>query len=155
MSGMVRRGALLAVVVAGCGGSDEPLPMACAAEPERFERALRDAPGPVRIDGTSLGACVRLSASDADLQSLGIRLTTVADRLQRRAAAGDLTAAGQLGYLIGATQRAAENTEGIQAELGRRLQRSAAPLATDDADVKILDAVTRGIRAGEAAEAGA
>lgn len=149
MGRMVHRAALLAVLLAGCGASEEPLPVACQADADAYAEALAAAPETVRLDETTtLAECVRRSSSDAELVAVGAQLTTLGERLELRAAGGDRAAAVQLGYLIGATERAARDTEGVHAELAYRLERSGA--AAIDAAPGVEGALAGGIRAGSA-----
>jgi hypothetical protein len=134
---------LVAAVAAGCGGGD-PAPPApsCVNGPEPILRALGDAPGPVRLaDGTRLSECVEHAFDDGEIQDLGAALTPAADALAARATP---SAALQLGYLIGAVHRGAGRTNGVHAELVRRLE------ATARSQEDTLSAATRrGIAAGE------
>lgn len=148
MKPMLSRGAVLAVLLAGCGAPDEPLPVACRADTDTYARALQAAPEVVRLEGTSLAECVRRSAGDAELVSIGATLTTLGEQLELRAVDGDRAAALQLGYLIGAAARAARDTEGIHAELAYRLERSGAALT--DRPNGVEGELRRGIRAGSA-----
>ena len=118
-SGVVCALALLAL--GGCGGR-APLPQACIqAQSADVLRALAQAPRHVALaDGTPLSQCVRRTIDDSRLQALGATLTDVADRLARRMGASD-TAAFQLGFLIGATARGADQTAGFQEELAHRI----------------------------------
>ncbi|UUY04432.1 hypothetical protein LRS13_02550 [Svornostia abyssi] len=145
---MLSRGAVLAVLLAGCGAPDEPLPVACRADTDAYATALQAAPDAVQLDGTTLAECVRRSTSDAELVSIGATLTSLGEQLELRAVGGDRTAALQLGYLIGAAARAARDTEGIHAELAYRLERSGAALT--DRPNGVEDDLRRGIRAGSA-----
>lgn len=137
-------GTALAALVAGCGGAEpEPLPPACSLGPEPVLRALRTAPGDVRLaDGTPLSDCVARATDDAELQQVGYAFTPAADRLARR---GTEEAAVQLGYLVGAVRRASMRSNGIHAELVRRMESR----VTFD-DPALLAAAERGARAGEA-----
>lgn len=136
-------GTALTLLLGGCGGGrPEPLTPACSGSPESVLRALRSAPGAVRLaDGTRLSDCVRRAFDDGELQQLGYALTPVADRLAARATA---PAAVQLGYLVGAVRRGASRTNGIHGELVRRLEGT----VTFDAPA-LLDAARRGAQAGE------
>lgn len=145
---MLYRGALLAVLLAGCGGSEDPLPVACRADGDTYERALQAAPDVVRLEGTTLAQCIRESSSDAELVAIGATLTTLGEQLELRAAEGDRRAAVQLGYLVGAAERAARDTSGIHTELAYRLERSAA--AVTDAPGGAETDLRRGIAAGSA-----
>jgi hypothetical protein len=87
--------------------------------------ALSAAPKPVALrDGTRLSTCVERAREDADLQNLGALYTRVADDLRPQVEARD-HAAMQLGYLVGATRRGANRTNGIHLELVRRLEQTA------------------------------
>lgn len=134
--------ATVALAAAGCGGADgEALPPACQEGPDAVVSALRAAPQPVLLaDGTALSACVSAAAgSDADLQAVGLTLSSAAERL---VAEGDAVA---LGYLVGAARRGSEATAGIALELVRRLESSARQVTGAD-----RAALREGLRAGEA-----
>jgi hypothetical protein len=136
-------GVALLATAAGCGGDEAELSALCLEGPEPVERALAAAPAPVRLaDGTPLSACVRDAQTDADLQSFGLTATRVADALAAEADRAD--PAVRLGYLIGAAQRGAAQTQGIQADLVRRLRASGRRVPD-----RLLPALERGIRAGE------
>jgi hypothetical protein len=113
---------LLALALAACGGS-KPLPDGCRTMTVAdVLHALQRAPDTVTIaDGTRISTCVGRAIGDADLQTVGATLTTAADRLARRMARSDAVAL-QLGYLIGATERGAATTPGVQAELAQRMR---------------------------------
>jgi hypothetical protein len=93
-------------------------------------------------DGTPLSECITRAYQDGEIQELGFALTPVADRLAR--AATPATAL-QLGYLVGAVERGAAQTNGVHLELVRRLQSTIA--FTDPA---LLAAARHGERAGRA-----
>ena len=149
---MARRCALLALLIAalatlGCGRDESPPPPGCD-DADQGLAALRKAPGAARLDnGTALSTCVRQAFSDADLQSIGIAFTAMADSLARRAATSD-AAALQMGYLVGATRRGAAHTNGVQAELVRRIEQ--ATLLDDTAPAARRAAFDRGLAAGRA-----
>jgi hypothetical protein len=136
--------AAVAAWAAGCGDSTRPPPAVCTERPEAIAAALGGAPGRVRLaDGIPLSECVRRARADADLQSVGSVLTVVADGLRTRAQA-DAGAALRLGYLVGATERGGRHTNGIHAELIRRLEQDAALPGAGAA----VAAFQRGLRAG-------
>jgi hypothetical protein len=140
---------LAAVTLAACGAAHEPLDEACVESPRAIEHALGRAPEPVRLPtGTRLSECVANARTDADLQGAGLVLTRAADQLADAARRGDTAAALRLGYLVGATRRGARRTEGIHAQLQRRIERTTAYLG--DAGQGVSSAVGRGRRAGEA-----
>lgn len=115
------------------------MPFACTEDPAALSAAVARAPEPVVLeDGSTLSTCVQRAYRDAELQELGGVLTELAEDLSSRAAGGDLDAAGDLGYLSGAVRRGSRRTQGIQAELDRRVERAAfklgrAPRAVQDA----------------------
>lgn len=116
---------LVVCALAGCSEDLPPVSALCLERPEPIEQALESAParGPARLsDGTTVAECVQRTVRDADLQSLGVVLTTIADRLVRRVEErGDRDAAVQLGRLVGATERGAARTNGVSLELARRV----------------------------------
>lgn len=142
--------ALLAgLALSGCtAGDDPPLPADCLQGQEALEEALAAAPDPVRLgDGTAISTCVELASSAADQQNVGILVVSVAEELEEQAADGDEAAALRLGYLVGAVQRGAQRTSGIQLELAFRISRVAGALG--DPSPEITGALTDGIAAGE------
>jgi hypothetical protein len=134
----------LAVVLAGCGGTP-PLPDSCAVSAGAFEHALAAAPGAVRLtDGTPISTCVARARDVQQLEQVGGLLTSEADHLAVRAVR-DPTAALALGYLVGATRRGAAATNGVAAQLARRVDTAAALRGAGPAS---LAALHRGIVAG-------
>jgi hypothetical protein len=135
-------------LIAGCGEEEiAPPAQACTDAPAAIVRALAAAPGAVRLaDGTALSACVGHARTASALQDVGVALTSAAEELEQAALAGDERAALQLGYLIGATRRGAEETSGLGAELVRRVERSGA--AADAVGPRHGAAVRRGMAAG-------
>jgi hypothetical protein len=141
---------LALAALAACGGGDPPpLDAACTGPPQAIEQALARAPAPVTLDsGGRLSDCIARARSDADLQNAGAALTHVADDLAARAQRGDVRAALGLGCLVGAARRGAARTNGIHAELTRRMESAARVLA--DGGPGLEAALRRGLRAGRA-----
>jgi len=137
-------GTALAALVTGCGDSGPgPLPPECSDGPDQVTKALRGAPGEVRVEHTTLlSVCVARATDDAELQQLGYSFTPVADRLRE---IGTRRAALELGFLVGAVHRGARDSNGIHAELVRRMDRR---LAFDEPALQ--HAADRGVAAGEA-----
>ncbi|HEX2016956.1 MAG TPA: hypothetical protein VGN69_09690 [Solirubrobacteraceae bacterium] len=132
--------------LSGCGTQPPPLPAACAAEPRMIAQALARAPAAVRLrDGTALSVCVQRASRDADLQNLGAALSSVADELQVRAA-HEAVAAVSLGYLIGAVRRGGAQTNGVAAELVRRVEQAG---LLKGAPASTAAALRRGLAAGQ------
>lgn len=137
--------ALATVALAACG-TREPLPSACMdARPDDVLRALAAAPQHVALhDGTRISTCVERGVGEAEAQIVGAALTTAADRLARRLADSD-RAAFQLGFLMGATERGAARTNGVQGELDARIGQAA---GIDGGPPARHDALLRGRAAG-------
>ena len=152
MGRLVPAFAALALLAAGCGGqAPTPLADGCTGAPEAILAALRTAPEPVLLeDGTPLSRCVADGTDDGELQTVGITFSRAAERL-RDTAETDPRAALQLGYLVGVTQKGAARTNGVMAELVRRIEVVAGRTA-DDATPAAQRALTEGIAAGAAAE---
>jgi hypothetical protein len=112
---------LLALALGACGAAT-PLPRACLdARTADVLRALQHAPRDVALqDGTRLSTCVERATGDVELQEVGATLTDAADRLARRLHAS-AAASVQLGFLIGAAERGAAHTPGVQTELAARI----------------------------------
>ena len=115
--------ALSVLALAGCGSADESTPVACLEGAGAYERALKAAPDEVLLgDETLISECLTRNQSGGDLSRVGEALIETATELNAEARAepgGD--AAVQLGYLLGAAQRGAEESEGIHSDLLRRL----------------------------------
>lgn len=145
---MLLRPAVLALaLLAGCGAEAERLDPACLASEQVYLEALAQAPRPVRLQsGASLADCVSRARSDGELQEAGVLLVRAADRLAAQAEEGDATAALRLGYLAGAVERGSARTQGVQAELARRIVRAGAVLG--DPPPAVEAAFLRGLAAG-------
>jgi hypothetical protein len=118
--------AMLAVV-GGCSNSEpETAPVACLSGPHAYLRALRAAPGEVRLHGeTPISECLTSAQAGGELANVGSDMIRAATELNRDALEGSSDAAVQLGYLVGAAQRGAEETGGIHEDLIRRLNAAA------------------------------
>jgi hypothetical protein len=125
---------LLAVVllasialIAGCGSDGAETPAACLGPAGTYLEALEEAPGEVRLEGTTaISDCLVPSQDGGELSQVGSATVGAATRLNseaRRAPSGDATV--QLGYLVGAVQEGAAETGGIHADLVRRLDTAA------------------------------
>jgi hypothetical protein len=147
--------ALLAAVAAlaagGCGKQDSTTPVACMEGASAYVRALGAAPGEVLVGGeTSISECLAENQKGGELASVGEALVEAATRLNaegRTDPGGDANL--QLGYLIGAVERGAEETEGIHTDLVRRLTVAGrfAP-GTEPLSPRFLATYRRGFDAG-------
>jgi hypothetical protein len=112
-----------AIPLAGCGDQDDPTPVACLEGELVYLDALEVAPGDVRLEGeTPISECLVENQAGGDLAEVGAALLNAATDLNAEARAEPGGAANvQLGYLLGAAQRGADESEGIHDELVRRL----------------------------------
>jgi hypothetical protein len=114
-------------LIAGCGSDDAETPAACLAPASAYLEALREAPGEVRLDGTTpISDCIVPSQEGGELSQVGSATVDAATQLNaeaRRDPRGGATV--QLGYLVGAVQEGAAETGGIHTDLVRRLDTAA------------------------------
>lgn len=115
--------AALTALVGGCGGRGEETPVACLEGADAYLSALEAAPGEVLLAGeTPISECLAENQAGGDLATIGGAMVEAATALNAEARAERGGAANlRLGYLIGAAERGAAETEGIHAELLRRL----------------------------------
>jgi hypothetical protein len=122
--------ACAAALLSACGDDPGALPDGCG-DGDQVLRALRSAPGQVRLGGARLSDCLQ-RGSDADqLQLVGASFVQAASRLSaqaRRRPNG--RAALELGYLDAAAHRGGSHTQGIHQELLRRLDQELAGVDT-------------------------
>ena len=107
-----------------CGSEEDTTPAACLNGSGSFLSALQRAPGEVRlVDGVRISECLVEDQPPGELSQVGTAMVGAAERLG--AAAREQPqgpAATQLGYLVGAVERGAEETGGVHTELLRRLE---------------------------------
>jgi len=114
-----------------------------------YERALKAVPRQVRLPGgVAISTCAERVRTDAELQNLGSVVHAVAEDLAGRARAGDAQAAGALGYLSAAVASGAGRSNGIAAELSRRVETTG--IGVVDGEAGVRRALQRGLAAGEA-----
>lgn len=118
---------LIALVASGCGQPSDTTPVACLEGEGAYLKALNAAPGEVKLRGDALiSECLAENQKAGDLATVGTALVAAATKLNAEARAepgGDANL--QLGYLLGAAERGASQTDGIHAELIRRLTSAA------------------------------
>jgi hypothetical protein len=119
---------LISLALAACGSADQAsTPDVCLGGPNAFMEALADAPGQVRLTGdVPISDCLVRNQSTGELTDLGTTLLSVATSLNERARqdpGGAPTV--ELGYLVGAITRGTGDTQGIHAELQRRIEAAA------------------------------
>lgn len=141
----------IACLALGCGSQDDSTPVACLEGAGVYERALADAPQEVLLGGeTAISDCLAQNQSGGDLARVGEAMVEAATALNaeaREETGGD--AALRLGYLLGAAQRGAEESEGIHSDLVRRLTVAAryAP-GKEPLSEEFLSAYQEGFEAG-------
>ena len=116
--------AALAVLAAGCSKSEnESAPDACLEGPSAYLDALRAAPAEVRLDGEApISDCLPPGQEGGELADVGSAMIIAATRLNEEARENrGGQAAIELGYLLGAANRAAEDSGGIHRDLILRL----------------------------------
>jgi hypothetical protein len=117
----------LTLAVGACGTTEESTPVACLEGKQTYLKALEDAPEPVRLPGgTRISDCLTENQGGGELATIGgamVRAATALNSDARQSPRGP--AAVQLGFLLGAVERGAEDTHGIHAELVRRLEAAA------------------------------
>ncbi len=115
------------LVTSGCGSPSDTTPVACLEGSGAYLRALSAAPGAVTLDGeTPLSDCLAENQKAGDLAAVGTAMLAATTKLNAEARAEPGGNANlQLGYLLGAAQRGAESTDGIHADLIRRLSAAA------------------------------
>lgn len=117
----------LIIIVVGCSNSDDSTPVACLEGAQPYLEALEDAPGEVMLDDeTPISDCLVENQAGGELAEVGATMLAAATKLNAvaRGAPGG-PANLQLGYLLGAAQRGAAESDGIHAELVRRLSAAA------------------------------
>lgn len=145
--------AVAALALAGCDGPSDSTPVACLEGDGVYLQALSAAPGEVKLrDRTPISACLAENQQGGDLAAVGGAMVEAATKLNA-AAREDIGGQAnlELGYLLGAAQRGSEQTDGIHAELIRRLA-IAARYAPGDKPLSatFLATYQEGFDAGEA-----
>jgi len=113
----------LVFALAGCGQQSDSTPTACLEGSGAYLAALHGAPGAVELrGGAPISDCLAENQKAGDLATVGTALVAAATKLNSEARSDPGGAANiRLGYLLGAAQRGADRSNGIHAELIRRL----------------------------------
>ncbi len=144
---------LLIVGATGCGQPRDTTPVACLEGEGTYLKALDAAPGEVKLRGeTLISECLAENQKAGDLATVGTALVAAATKLNAEARAEPGGEANlQLGYLLGAAERGASQTDGIHTDLIRRLT-SAARYSPDNRppSAAFLRVYREGFDAGQA-----
>jgi hypothetical protein len=112
----------MSLIATACTNQPLPVPAGCLDGAQAVQRSLRNAPNRVALrDGTLLSTCIERSAiANSDIEAIASEYVDVAQALASKATSSQ-AAAVQLGYLVGATERGAARTNGVQAQLVERM----------------------------------
>jgi hypothetical protein len=144
--------ALAVLALAACGKQDDSTAVACLEGQDIYLAALGKAPGAVRLAGeTPISECLVENQSGGDLATVGEAMVETATVLngEARAEPGG-PAPLRLGYLIGAAERGASETEGIHSDLVRRLTVAARYSGEGPLPPAFVSAYREGFDAGRA-----
>ena len=125
---LIAAGAAALIALSGCGSDEAPeTPSACLQPASAYLEALDAAPEEVRLDGTTpISACVVPDQPSGALQTVGKSVVDAATELNGEVREGsDPQATIRLGYLVGAIQEGASDTDGIHQDLILRLDSAA------------------------------
>ncbi|HEY5941480.1 MAG TPA: hypothetical protein VIT89_01290 [Solirubrobacterales bacterium] len=120
--------ASLAFIATGCGSGEEEetTPVACLEGPAAYRLALETNPRVAYLENSTLiSECLPPNQSAGDLARVGEAMVKVATGLNAEARARGIEGPRQLGFLVGAAERGAEEGEGIHTDLIRRLTAAA------------------------------
>ncbi|HEX8689468.1 MAG TPA: hypothetical protein VF729_04420 [Solirubrobacterales bacterium] len=144
--------AAIGLGAAACGEGEDGTPVACLDGKGAYLGALGEAPAEVKLSGeVPISDCLAENQASGELATVGTTMLAVATQLNdeaRREPGG--SAAVQLGYLLGAVERGAGATEGIHADLLRRLEAAArySPTGSEPPSAPFQRAYERGHDAG-------
>jgi hypothetical protein len=128
------------------------MPSACTdTDRAGYERAHAGATSGTAVllpGGVSISTCTRRVRTDAELQNLGSVVHAVAEDLAARARDGSVDAARSLGYLSAAVAAGADDSNGISAELSRRVENTG--VGVREAGASVAHALDVGLDAGRA-----
>jgi hypothetical protein len=155
-----RAAVAVSLALGACGQDAPPMPSTCTqTDAAGYERALTAAPSAVVLPGgTKISTCLNRVRTDADLQTLGAIVHAVAEHLVAQASAesgtsetgsaGAVAAARQYGFLTAAVSSGAGRSNGIAAELARRVETAGIGLRDNDVPAAVAHALDVGLAAG-------
>jgi hypothetical protein len=117
------------LLVSACGETDPETPMGCFVTAASFESSLRQAPEEVLLDGeVPISDCLPRNQKDSDLYEFGtvaVKVATKKSAQMSEPGPDGVKAAIDAGFLVGAMEKGAEDSEGIHATLVERVTRAA------------------------------
>jgi hypothetical protein len=120
---------LAPLLFAACGEDDVATPTACLEGPAKIETALVTAPDAVLIDGrVPISDCLVGNQPQGEMINFGRGAVAAATRLGKDAGKSGpvaINAAIRAGYLVGAMEKAAEQSDGIHTALVDRVTSAA------------------------------
>ncbi len=118
---------LAAVALTACGSGEEPTPRACLAGGDAYLAALDSAPDEALLEGSvPISDCLVEDQSAGEINTVGSAMIAAATELNAAARRKpNSRATGRLGYLVGAVEVGAADTDGIHTDLVRRINTAA------------------------------
>jgi hypothetical protein len=117
-----------ALALTACGsGSSSDTAAACLQGPSAYLQALEAAPAPVRLEGSvAISDCLAEGQDAGELAVVGQSLVSASTKLNAEARRSPASPAPvELGYLVAAVAKGAEETSGIHDDLVRRVESAA------------------------------
>ncbi len=116
------------LALSACGSSDpESTPTSCLDGSRAYLTALEAAPEQVMLDGSvPISDCLVPDQPSGALADVGSSVVSAATTLNKQAQSRPASEATvELGYLVGSVERGAEDTQGVHADLVRRINTAA------------------------------
>ena len=130
----IRTSALAIIVAAGlfvtaCGETETDTPEGCFVSAASYASSLRQAPGEVLLDAeVPISGCLVKGQTEGDLLDFAettVRVATQTSAAIREPGPDGIKAAIDAGYLVGAIEKGAEDSEGIHTTLVDRVRAAA------------------------------
>ena len=117
------------LLVAACGETETGTPAGCFVPADSFASSLRQAPGEVLLDAeVPISGCLVENQKEGDLQEFALTAIRVATRTSAAISEPGpegIKAAIDAGYLVGAVEKGAADSEGIHSTLVERITSAA------------------------------
>lgn len=117
------------LLLTACGETETETPIGCMVPAASFASSLRQAPGEVLLDAeVPISGCLVKNQNDADLFNFGktaVKVATETSAGISEPGPDGVKAAIDAGYLLGAIEKGAEESEGIHSTLVERVRSAA------------------------------